>query len=368
MKLLVIEDNPPDVELIREMLSDHQDFSSEIVHGDRLSAGIEILAREPIDCILLDLGLPDSQGIDTVKAVRHEYPRKPIVVLTGQDNIETGIRALQEGAQDYLVKSQLNPLILIRSIRYAIERNHHEEELLKVTENLKRSNSELERFAYVASHDLQEPLRNIISFSQLLVRRYQGRLDDDADEFIGYIVEGGKRMQHLVNDLLEYSRVETRGKPLESTDCREVFETAMRNLYNQIQINHAVITADPLPVVRADPVQLGMVFQNLIGNAIKFRKDNEQPRIHISAEKIDTAWKVAIRDNGIGIDPAFFDRIFEIFQRLHTREKFPGTGVGLAIVKKIVERHGGEVWVESEPGVGSTFYFTLPAADSIPTG
>jgi light-regulated signal transduction histidine kinase (bacteriophytochrome) len=343
------------------MLSDHKDFSYELIHTGRLVEGMDLLGQETVDCILLDLGLPDSQGIETVKTMRRTFPRKPIVVLTGEDDTEMGIQALHEGAQDYLVKGQLDAPVLIRSVRYAMERNRHEEELLKVTENLKRSNSELERFAYVASHDLQEPLRNIISFSQLLARRYEGKLDKDADEFISYIVEGGKRMQNLVNDLLEYARVETRGAPLESTDCRKVFDTAIRNLYNQIQVNQAVITAGALPVVKADPVQLGMVFQNLIGNAIKFRKDNEPPRVEVAAEKMGKLWRFSIQDNGIGIDSSFYTRIFEIFQRLHTREKYPGTGVGLAVVKKIVERHGGKIWVESELGKGSTFYFTLPA-------
>jgi PAS domain S-box-containing protein len=240
------------------------------------------------------------------------------------------------------------------------ERLKAEEDLRKYAEHLKRSNEDLERFAYIASHDLQEPLRNVISFSQLLERRYRGQLNSDADEYIEYIVEGGKRMQALVNDLLEYSRVNTRAEPFRSTRCDEVLEKALQNLQFAIDETRAVIKSTHLPVLTVDPEQLRMVFQNLISNAIKFRRD-EPPFIQISTEKIPGMWKFAVQDNGIGIDSAFFDRIFVIFQRLHTRDRYPGTGVGLAIVKKIIERHGGRIWVESEVGVGSTFYFTLPS-------
>ncbi|MDD1673499.1 MAG: ATP-binding protein [Methanomicrobiales archaeon] len=241
------------------------------------------------------------------------------------------------------------------------ERRQAEEEVQEHMANLKRSNEDLERFAYIASHDLQEPLRNVVSFSQLLSRRYAGKLDPDADEFISYIVEGGKRMQSLISDLLDYSRVNTRAKPFEPTNCEDVVEKVMQNLFFVIQESNATIETTPLPVLNADPTQLEMVFQNLISNAIKFRRD-EPPFIHISAERSGDIWTFAVRDNGIGIDPAFQERIFEIFQRLHTRDKYPGTGVGLAIVKKIIERHGGRIWVESEEGKGSTFYFTLPAS------
>jgi PAS domain S-box-containing protein len=239
------------------------------------------------------------------------------------------------------------------------------EELNEYAKNLKRSNEDLERFAYIASHDLQEPLRNVVSFSQLLARKYQGKLNPDADEFISYIVEGGKRMQALVQDLLEYSRVNTRGQAFRVINSEEIVDPVLQNLTISIQESDAVIRTTPLPTILADPSQIALVFQNLIGNAIKFRTFDMQPHIAISAERMGEMWKFAVKDNGIGIDPAFYDRIFEIFQRLHTRDKYPGTGVGLAIVKKIIERHGGKIWVESELGKGSTFYFTLRAAGGI---
>ena len=239
-------------------------------------------------------------------------------------------------------------------------RKQAEEKLKQTVANLKRSNTDLEQFAYVASHDLQEPLRMVSSYMELMKRRYEGKLDSDADEFIGFAVDGANRMQTLINDLLAFSRAGTRGKPLTPTDCTFVLEQVLMNLEVAIDERGAVVTHDPLPTVMADDSQLAQVFQNLIGNAIKFRGE-EPPHIHIAAEQKSDEWVFSVADNGIGIDPESFDRIFEIFQRLHGRDEYSGTGIGLAVCKKIVERHGGRMWVESEPGKGATFYFTIPA-------
>jgi PAS domain S-box-containing protein len=238
-------------------------------------------------------------------------------------------------------------------------RKQAEEELKQAAAELTRSNAELEQFAYVASHDLQEPLRMVTSYLQLLERRYQGQLDEKADKFIAYAVEGAARMQTLIQELLAYSRVGTRGQPFAPTDCQAVAEAAVANLGAAIQESGAVVIRAGLPTVLADATQLTQVFQNLIGNAIKFRRA-APPQIHVGAEREKGAWVFRVRDNGIGIAPEFTERIFVIFQRLHSRDEYPGTGMGLAICKKIVERHGGRIWVESEPGQGSTFYFTLP--------
>ena len=248
----------------------------------------------------------------------------------------------------------------VKITRDLTARKQAEDEIRRYAEDLKRSNQELEHFAYVASHDLQEPLRTVSSFSQLLARRYQGKLDADADEFITFVVEGATRMQTLINDLLAFSRIGTRGNPFAPVDCEEILQAAKENLEVAIAESGAVITHDPLPALVADQTQLTQLFQNLFSNAIKFRRPAEAPRIHVSAARQDGAWRFSVRDNGIGIDPQYFDRIFIIFQRLHGREEYSGTGIGLAICKKIVERHGGRMWVESEPGTGSTFHFTIP--------
>jgi PAS domain S-box-containing protein len=239
------------------------------------------------------------------------------------------------------------------------ERKRAEEELACRAEELTRSNAELQQFAYVASHDLQEPLRMVASFTQLLAQRYQGKLGADADEFIGYAVGGARRMQVLVNDLLEYSRVGTRGKEFSPVDCEKLLETVLVSLQKTLEESDGQVTHDPLPAVLGDETQLGQVLLNLVGNALKFH-GSEPPRVHVSAQEVNGEWRFSVRDNGIGIDPQQAERIFLLFQRLHTRAEYPGTGMGLAIAKKIVERHGGRIWVESAPGKGSTFYFSLP--------
>ena len=244
------------------------------------------------------------------------------------------------------------------------ERKQAEEKLKRYASELERSNQELQQFACVASHDLQEPLRMVASYTQLLAKRYKGKLDSDADEFIAYAVDGATRMQALINDLLTYSRVGTKGKDFKPIDCKTVLERTLDNLKKAVEESRAELTYEPLPTVMADDVQLGQLFQNLIGNAIKFRSE-ESPHIHISAERNEDKWIFSVGDNGIGIDPEFTERIFIIFQRLHKRRDYPGTGIGLAVCKKIVERHGGRIWVESKPEKGSTFYFTIPLRGGI---
>ncbi len=238
------------------------------------------------------------------------------------------------------------------------QRKHQEIELANKTRELAQSNAELQQFAYVASHDLQEPLRMVASYTQLLGKRYRGKLDQDADEFIGYAVDGATRMQRLIRDLLEYSRVGAERQSFEETDCELVFQQAMQNLSASILERHAEVTHNPLPIVQASPTHLTQIFQNLIGNALKFQGD-APPKIHVGAKALPDGWEFSVRDNGVGMPGDQLDRIFAIFQRLHGQSEYPGTGIGLAICKRIVGKYGGQIWAESEPGQGSTFYFTL---------
>ena len=240
------------------------------------------------------------------------------------------------------------------------QRKQTEESLIKTMLELERSNKELEQFAYIASHDLQEPLRMVSSYVQLLAQRYKGRFDADADDFIHYAVDGASRMQTMINDLLAYSRVGTKGKPFGQADCDEILKQVLAGLKLQIAESGALITSDPLPVVMADASQLHQVFQNLISNAIKFRGE-KTPEIYIRAERKESEWVFSVSDNGIGFEQKYAGKIFDIFKRLHSASKYPGSGIGLTICRKIIERHKGRVWAESGPGKGSVFYFTLPA-------
>ena len=242
--------------------------------------------------------------------------------------------------------------LIVAVARDVTDRKHEQAELA-------RSNQELEMFAYVASHDLQEPLRSIAGFMELLRDRYHGQLDAKADEYITFAVDGAKRLQTLINGLLEYSRVSTRGKPLAEVDTATALAEALANLQSAILETGAAVTHDPLPVLQADAGQFARLLQNLLANALKFHSD-QPPRIHIGVRRQATAWEFSVCDNGIGIDPESFDRLFIIFQRLHTQKQYPGTGLGLAICKRIVERHGGRIWLESTPGRGTTFFFTIP--------
>jgi PAS domain S-box-containing protein len=244
-----------------------------------------------------------------------------------------------------------------------LERQRAEEQLRQTSAELARSNADLQQFASVASHDLQEPLRMVASYLQLLEKRYRGQLSPEADEFIRFAVDGAKRMDALIKGLLAYARIGAKPKPFEPIACEAVLERALANLEIALEESGATVTHGPLPAVTGDPLLLTQLFQNLIANAIKFRRQ-EPPRVHVAAEPLPgpppPAWVFSVCDNGIGIERQYFERIFGLFQRLHSREQYPGTGLGLAVCKRIVERHGGRIWIESTPGVGTTFFFSLP--------
>ena len=287
-------------------------------------------------------------GIILFLAILHQ-------VVSFKGNREQYLAAKEEIEKRKIIEAKLNK-VLLNLDKEVQERTKEQEKLIK---ELKRSNKELEVFAYVASHDLQEPLRTIASFTQLLEKRYKGKLDDDADEFIEFIVDGFKRMKQLINDLLEYSRITTKGQEFRPVNIDNLLDYVLNNLNTLIAENNVIITFDNLPTITADKGQLARVFQNLISNSIKFRKPDEQPKIQISYWEKENEHFFGVSDNGIGIEKQYFDRIFTIFQRLHTMKEYSGTGIGLSVTKRIIERHNGRIWVESEYGVGSTFYFTL---------
>src|SRR5437899_2497054 len=308
-----------------------------------------------------------------VSSIFQRAVAEPITHLAGIAGVvsrdkDYSVRATPTGSGDELatlIETFNEMLAQIQERDGALKKAHGELEqqvqaVARRAEELTRSNTELEQFAYVASHDLQEPLRMVASYTQLLAKRYKGRLDSDADEFIAYAVDGAHRMQLLIGDLLAYCRVGTKGEEPRETSSEAALEQALLNLQGAIQESGGVVTHDPLPTVIADGAQLVQLFQNVVGNAIKYRSA-ELPRVHVSANKNGgNEWIFSMRDNGLGIDPKYFEKIFVMFQRLHGREEFSGTGIGLAVCKKIAARHGGRMWVESEPGKGSTFYFALP--------
>jgi len=332
-----------------------------------------------IPASLLDSG-DDRQLLDFVlsQLTDPEAFLKKVRALYGSRDEDTDTLLFKDGR---IIERYSAPLVRenavlgrVWSFRDITERKQAEAALKRTLAELEKSNRELGQFAYVASHDLQEPLRTVSSYLQLLVRRYGGKLDQDADEFIGFTIDAAKRMQQLINDLLAYSRVGTGGKPLAQTDCQAILDQALDNLKTAIEASGATVTHDTLPVVLSDGVKLLQLLQNLIGNAIKFRSD-EPPRIHIRAERRECPatvplprpaeeWVFSVRDNGLGIDPQFHERIFVLFQRLHSKSKYPGTGMGLAISKKIVEQFGGRLWAESAVGQGATFYFSLPCTET----
>jgi signal transduction histidine kinase/CheY-like chemotaxis protein len=487
--ILLFEDNLGDAGLLEEMLEDFNDlYSLKIV--ETLDEGLNILKNHNFDVILLDLGLPDSDGIETLIAVHKIISDTPIIVLTGLNNEEIGTLAVKKGAQDYLIKKEIDSKLLTRSIRYAIERKKSENKYLTLfnsidegfctvevlfdinnnpidyrfletnpafgeqiglvddegklindiapdqeeywfkiyykvaltgepirfvnenkelnrwydvyafkigdtesrevaillkditkfkkvenklkesqdtleekvkqrTDELAKSNAELEHFAYITSHDLREPLRMISSFLQLLERRYTDQLDEDANDFIGFAVDGAKRLDAMINDILVYSRVSNKERNLTMIDFNKVIYQVYVNLITSIDENNAELTYDSLPSLISDEQLMIQLFQNLIGNSIKYRSQ-KTPKIHISANKEGNKYKFAIKDNGIGISPEHLEKIFTVFTRLHTHEEYEGTGIGLAIAQKIVEQQGGEIWAESELGKGTTFFFTLP--------
>lgn len=364
LKVLLVEDNPTDGEqVLHELRRGGFDVACEVV-GTAEAFRQRIKERTP-DLVLADYNLRQWRGMEALEILRFEGLDVPLILVSSTLGDVTAVECIKQGASDYVLKTSLARLPV--SVRRALEETRirqesrlAHEQLARKAKELARSNVELEQFACAASHDLQEPLRMVTNYTQLLAERYRGKLDDQGDEFIQYAIDGAARMRTLIQDLMAFScagRQETRPT---TTDCNEAVRQALGNLQVAIRDSGAIVTSDDLPVVLANMGQLRQVFQNLIGNAIKFRS-TESPLIHIGKEWKGIKWVFSVTDNGISIAPANREIIFAVFRRLHTHTEYSGNGIGLAICKRIVEQVGGRIWVEPQAGPGTTFKLTWPA-------
>jgi signal transduction histidine kinase len=369
--ILIVDDMPANLGVLTSHL-ERQGYIAVVAQGGE--EGVERAEFVRPDLVLLDVMMPGLDGFETCRRLKANAATRdiPVIFMTALADTGDKLTGFAAGAVDYVTKplngaevlARIDTHLTLYGLRQqlAAQNEQLQREIAAHEETqaaLRRSNTELEQLAYVASHDMQEPLRMVASYLQLVAQRYRGQLDADADEFIGYAVDGAKRMQALINDLLAYSRVGTKARPFEATDCAKVLDTALANLRIAMKNSGAEVSHGPLPVLMGDPMQLTQLFQNLVGNALKFKRD-DPVRVHVAAEPRDGGWCFSVSDNGIGIAPEYHERIFVLFQRLHGRAEYPGTGIGLAICKKIVERHGGTISVQSQPGEGSTFRFTIP--------
>jgi two-component system, sensor histidine kinase and response regulator len=374
--ILLVDDRRENLLAYRGILGDMEARLLEAASGEE---ALRCLLRNPVALILLDVQMPGMDGFETATLIRQNprFEHTPILFVTAGDKTEAKqVEGYDAGAVDFLFKP-LIPAILHSKVRVFLDL-HRKTEQLKVqaleaeaaarkleeqARELARSNEELEQYAYIISHDLQQPVRVIVSFLDLLSQRCAGELDAEAEQFIRFTVDAASRMSEQLSGLLAHARVRTgAGEPPVAVDCQEVLQGVRENLQLMIDESGATVTVEPLPTVAGYPNLLLQLFQNLVQNAIKFRSD-APPRVEVSATRQGSAWCFEVRDNGIGFDPQFASRIFEIFQRLHTREEFDGTGMGLAIARKIVEAHGGTLWAKSQRGAGARFLFTIPDAE-----
>ncbi|MCT7951755.1 response regulator [Ancylothrix sp. C2] len=384
--ILVVDDTPDNLRLLSTMLTEQGYQVRKSING---KLALTAASSHPPDLILLDIMMPDLSGYEVCEKLKADAKTRqiPVIFLSALDTAMDKVKAFEVGGVDYITKpfhlqevlarvenqltiqrqqqriSQQNMQLMQQNLQLLQEinaRKKAQQELLQANEELKRSNAELEQFAYIASHDLQSPLQVIVGNADMLEWKYGEILGDKGSRYINQIVAAGMRMKQLIEDLLAYSRVGKGKSEFEPTDCLQVLQEVLENLQEEIAGNQAVIDYSELPVLMADKTQLLRLFQNLIGNGIKFHRPDVSPKIKISAEQKQSEWVFCIHDNGIGIETQNFDKIFELFQRLHNYDEYPGTGIGMTICKKIVERHQGRIWVESQVGEGSTFYFTLP--------
>jgi light-regulated signal transduction histidine kinase (bacteriophytochrome) len=362
MNILLILKDPDVIRKVKDFLLGILDKDSRILHSNSVSSAFEMLSSMKIDVVLIDLSTPVKSDSDILLKIKDQFPLMPFVALTSFDDVEFDISDCGIEVSTFLYKHKLNGKILLKSLSGAIAHQKIISQLEVHRIELERSNRDLEKFSYAVSHDLREPLRSISGFIQLLSKRYRGSLDANADHYIERLNSAASRMQDMITSILDYSKISTNTEPFKLVDCNEILKNALDNIEIAISESGAKITYAPMPSIYADPIQIQRVFQNLIANSIKFSsKDKNTPVIHVGVDKKDDFYEFYVKDNGIGIDSKYFERIFIIFQRLHNDAVYPGHGVGLAICKKIVERHGGTMRIVSVPGKGSTFYFSISA-------
>ncbi|MBE9229361.1 response regulator [Phormidium sp. LEGE 05292] len=378
--ILLVDDQPDNLRLLSALLSERGYEPRGVING---SMAIKAAKSSQPDLILLDILMPEMDGYETCEQLKSDEKTReiPVIFISAKDEAIDKVRAFGLGALDYITKpfhvdevlARIENYLSLRKLQKQLKeqnilfqqeisiRQQAEQALQKANQELAQSNAELEQFAYVTSHDLQAPLATITTYAQLLEQLYENQSDTQANQYIQYIVNSCLRMQNLIEDLLDYSRLKPHQKRFSPIDCNSILATVYSNLESTISKNQATIVYHNLPTVIGDSSQLVQLFQNLLDNAIKYRRE-EPPRIEISVELRENEYLFAVKDNGIGIDPKYFERIFQIFQRLHTPEEYAGTGIGLAICQKIVELHGGRIWVESQLKEGTTFYFTINSA------
>lgn len=362
VRILILEHEPDDIELLHYELRKGGLRYSPTVVQEREDYERALRDLKP-DIVLSDYVLPNFDGATAFNIKKEISPHIPFIIVSGTIGEENAVELIKAGVTDYVLKDKLFTVVTkigraLKESREHREKKEQEEKLEKYARELERSNKELEEFAYITSHDLQEPLRMVGSFLQLLQQRYKDKLDKEANDYIYYAVDGAARMKRMISDLLNYSRTNKEWQ-IAPVDISETIQEALKNLRASINDSGAGIEVGSMPLLNADSAQMLQLFQNLIANAIKFRKENMQPAIKISACKKNGEWLFSVEDNGIGIEKRYADKIFVIFSKLHNKTRYEGTGIGLSIAKKIVERHGGKIWFESEPGKGTTFYFTL---------
>jgi two-component system, sensor histidine kinase and response regulator len=364
-RILLAEDNADMRAYVRRLLSPHMEVTAAANGREALTSILE----NPPDLVLSDVMMPVLDGFALLKEIRANPATAtlPVILLSARAGEESCVEGVGAGADDYLVKPFSARELLARvsaHLKMSRLRRESMEALGQANAELRRLNEDLNQFAYSASHDLQEPLRNISIFGQLLKQRFGPTADAEIREFLGFMVEGASRMETLLHDLLAYTQIASTATSQGYTDANIALRNAQQNLKAAIAESGAAIAAEELPALPVDGTHLHQLFQNLIGNALKYRDPARPSRVHVGVARLDSRWQFVVEDNGIGIAPEYHQRVFGLFKRLHSADKYSGTGIGLAIAQKIVQRYGGQIWVESDLGKGAAFFFTLPAGES----